>query len=325
MDRNLALEFVRVTEAAAIACSHWMGRGDKIKADQAAVDAMRSRFNVVDFDGEVVIGEGEKDEAPLLYIGEKVGTKKGMKVDIAVDPLECTTNLACGRPNAISVLAVGPKGTLLKAPGTYMDQLAVGPKAKGAIDIRKSIKTNLHNVAKALEKDIDDVTVIILDRPRHEKMIKEIRDTGARIRLIDHGTISAGVATAMDDSGIDVMMGIGGAPEAVITAAALKCIGGEIQTILKPHNDKFMKQAKEMKIDLDKVFTTDDLVKGDECMFVATGISDGPLLQGVVFQGHSIRTHSIVMRGKTGTIRFIEARHHAKKQDELQKENKKGD
>ena len=313
MDRNLALEFVRVTEAAAIACSRWMGKGDKIKADQAAVDAMRSRFNAVDFNGKVVIGEGEKDEAPLLYIGEKIGTKKGIEVDIAVDPLECTSNLAKGKPNAISVLAAGPKGCLLKAPGTYMDQLCVGPKAKGVIDIKADVKTNIKNVAKALRKDLDDITVIILDRPRHEKIIKEIRESGARIRLIEHGTVSAGVATALPDSGIDIMMGIGGAPEAVITAAALKCLGGDMQGILKPHNDKFMKQAKDMGIDINKVFALEDLAKGDKCMFVATGVSDGPLLKGVVFSGkESIITHSVVMRANTGTIRFIEAKHHTK-------------
>lgn len=312
MDRNLALEFVRVTEAAAIACSRWMGKGDKIKADKAAVDAMRSRFNAIDFNGEVVIGEGEKDEAPLLYIGEKVGTKKGIEVDIAVDPLECTSNLAKGKPNAISVLAAAPKGCLLKAPGTYMDQISVGAKAKGAIDITADVKTNLKNIAKALDKNIEDITVIILDRPRHEKTIKEIREAGARIRLIWHGTVSAGVAAALPDTGIDVMMGIGGAPEAVVTAAAIKCLGGDMQGILKPHDDKSKKQAIEMGIKEGQVFKLEDLVKGDKSMFIATGVSDGPLLKGVVFQEHGMTTHSIVMRCKTGTIRFIEARHHVK-------------
>ena len=315
MDRNLALEFVRVTEAAAIACARWMGKGDKNKADEAAVNEMRSRFNAVDFNGEVVIGEGEKDEAPLLYIGEKIGTKKGNKVDIAVDPLECTSNLANGKPNAISVLAAAPKGCLLKAPGTYMDQISVGAKAKGVIDINVSVKTNLKNIAKALDKNIEDVTVIILDRPRHEQIIKEIRETGARIRLIEHGTISAGVAAALPDTGIDVMIGVGGAPEAVITAAAIKCLGGDMQGVLKPHNEKTMQQAKEMGIKPNKVFKLDELVKGNQSMFVATGVSDGPLLKGVVFEDHTILTHSIVMRAKTGTIRFIEAKHHATNKD----------
>ncbi|MDP7180264.1 MAG: class II fructose-bisphosphatase [Candidatus Woesearchaeota archaeon] len=309
MDRNLALEFVRVTEAAAIACSKWMGKGDKISADKAAVDAMRSRFNSVDFDGEVVIGEGEKDEAPLLFIGEEIGTKKGIKVDIAVDPLECTSNLAKGKPNAISVLAAAPKGCLLKAPGTYMDQLCVGPQAKGVIDIKTDVKTNLTNVAKALDKEIGEVTVILLDRPRHEQLVKDIRDAGAKIRLIGHGTVSAGVAAALPDSGIDVMMGIGGAPEAVITAAALKSLGGDMQGILKPHDDKCIKQAEEMGISAEKVFGLEDLAKGDEVMFVATGISDGPLLKGIVVGCDDITTHSIVMRAKTGTIRHVEAKH----------------
>lgn len=313
MDRNLALEFVRVTEAAAIASSRLMGKGDKIKADQAAVDEMRSRFNVVEFSGEVVIGEGEKDEAPLLYIGEKVGIGKGMKVDVAVDPLECTDNLAKGKPNAISVLAVAPRGCLLKAPGTYMDQISVGPKAKGVIDITADVRTNLKKIAKALGKNIEDVTVIILDRPRHEQIIKEIREAGARIRLIEHGTVSAGVAVALPDTGIDVMMGVGGAPEAVITAAAIKCLGGDMQGILKPHNEKTTQQAKEMGIKEGQLFKLDNLVKGNECMFVATGVSDGPLLQGVVFEDHIIKTHSIVMRAKTGTIRFIETKHHTRR------------
>jgi fructose-1,6-bisphosphatase II len=310
MDKNLALEFVRITEAAAIACSQWMGKGDKNKADKAAVDAMRNRFNYVDFKGKVVIGEGEKDEAPMLYIGEELGTGEGPEMDIAVDPLECTDNLAKGKPNAISVLAAGPKGSLLNAPGSYMDQLAVGPEAKGVIDIKAPIKQNLNNIAKALKKDIDEITVIILDRPRHEQMIKEIRESGARIRMIDHGTVSAGIAAAVPDSGIDVMMGIGGAPEGVITAAALKCIGGEIQGLLKPHTDEFRQQAIDRGLDLNKVYKTDDLAKGNYLVFAATGVSDGPLLKGVVFTKYGELTHSLVMRSKSGTIRYLETHHH---------------
>src|SRR3989338_8937533 len=276
MERNLALELVRVTEAAAISCAPWMGKGDKNKADKAAVDAMRQRFNFVDFKGRVIIGEGEKDEAPMLFIGEELGTGNGPDMDIAVDPLECTSNLANGKPNAISVLAAGPKGSLLKAPGSYMDQLAVGPEAKGCIDINASVKDNLKRIAKALGKDVEDVTVAILDRPRHEEIIKQIRKAGSRVRLIDHGTISAGIAPAMPNSGIDVMMGIGGAPEGVITAAALKCVGGEIQGILKPHKEEFKRQAEERGLDLGKVYHTNDLAKGDNLVFAATGISDGP-------------------------------------------------
>jgi fructose-1,6-bisphosphatase II len=310
MDRNLALEFVRITEAAAISCAAWMGKGDKIKADQAAVDAMRKRFNYVDFKGRIVIGEGEKDEAPMLYIGEELGTGKGPEMDIAVDPLECTSNLANGKPNAISVLAAGPRGSLLNAPGSYMNQLAVGAGAKGAIDITAPIKENLKNIATALGKDIGDLTVIILERDRHNDMIKQIREAGSRIRLIEHGTISAGIACAIPDSGIDVMMGIGGAPEGVITAVALKCIGGDMQGILKPHKEEFRQQALERGLDLDKVYKIDDLAKGTNLVFAATGVSDGPLLKGVVFRKDCQLTHSLVMRSKSGTIRYIEAQHH---------------
>ena len=310
MERNLALEFVRITEAAAIACAHWMGKGDKIKADQAAVDAMRERFNYVDFKGRVVIGEGEKDEAPMLYVGEELGTGKGPEMDIAVDPLECTDNIAKGKPNAISVLAAGPKGSLLNAPGSYMDQLAVGPGAKGVIDIKAPIKKNLKNIAKALNKDIEDLTVIILERPRHNDVIKQIKEAGSRIRLIEHGTISAGIAPAIPDSGIDVMMGIGGAPEGVITAAALKGLGGDMQGILKPHNEEFKQQAISRGLELDKVYNADDLAKGSQLVFAATGVSDGPLLKGVVFTQYGYLTHSIVMRSKSGTVRYVETHHH---------------
>jgi fructose-1,6-bisphosphatase II len=310
MDRNLALEFARITEAAAISSARWMGKADKIKADKAAVDSMRKRFNYVDFKGRVVIGEGEKDEAPMLYVGEELGTGNGPEMDIAVDPLECTTNLAKGKPNAISVLAAGPKGSLLNAPGSYMDQLAVGPGAKGAIDIKASVKKNLRNIAKALKKDIDELTVIILERSRHEETIKQIRETGARIRLIEHGTISAGIAPAMPDSGIDVMMGIGGAPEGVITAVALRCMGGDIQGIIKPHKEEFKQQAIDRGLNLNKVYKINDLAKGDHLVFAATGVSDGPLLKGVVFTKYGQLTHSLVMRSKSGTIRYIETHHH---------------
>ena len=311
MDRNLALEFVRVTEAAAISCAHWLGKGDKNAADKAAVDAMRSRFNYIDFDGIVVIGEGEKDKAPMLYIGEKIGTGKGPKIDIAIDPLECTSNLANGKPNAISVLAAGERGSLLKAPGTYMDQISVGKKAAGSIDINASVKENIKNIASALNKDIKDITVIILDRPRHTEVINQIRETGARIRLIEHGTISAGIAPCIEESGIDVMLGIGGAPEAVITAAALKCLGGDMQAVLKPHEEKYKQQAFQMGIkDLDRVFHLSDLANGHNIMFAATGVSDSPLLKGVRFTSFGAVTHSVVMRAASGTVRWIEARHH---------------
>ncbi|MFC1800495.1 class II fructose-bisphosphatase [Nanoarchaeota archaeon] len=311
MDRNLALEFVRVTEAAAIAAAKLMGKGDKIAADQAAVDEMRSRFNVIDFKGEVVIGEGDKDEAPLLFIGEKIGSGSGPEVDIAVDPLECTSNLANGKPNAISVLAAGPKGSLLKAPGTYMDQISVGQAARGAININAPVKDNIKAVADALKKPIDEVTVIVLDRPRHKQLIEDIRKAGARINLIEHGTVSAGIAPCLEESPVDMMIGIGGAPEAVITAAAVKSMGGDIEAVLKPHNDQFKQQAVDMGFtDLERVFRIDDLAKGDKVMFAATGISTGPLLNGITFTSYGAITHSIVMRSKTGTIRHIETKHH---------------
>ena len=265
MDRNLALEFIRVTEAAAISSAKWYGKGDKNSADGAAVKSMRERFNHVECDGTIVIGEGEKDEAPMLFVGEKVGTGNGLKVDIAVDPLECTSNVAKGKPDSISVLAAGPKGTLRCFPGTYVDQIVVGPKAKGAIDITLSVKENLKNIAAALDKEISEITVVALDRDRHAKLIKEIRDSGARLRLIDNGTIVGGIAAAIHDTGLDVLMGTGGAPEAVITAAALKCTGGEIQAMLKPHDEKTTKDAAKMGYDdLERVYSTDDLAKGDE-------------------------------------------------------------
>ncbi|MFH1642273.1 MAG: class II fructose-bisphosphatase [Nanoarchaeota archaeon] len=313
MEKNLALEFVRITEAAAISASKHLGKGDKIKCDQAAVDAMRNRFNYVDFKGRVVIGEGEKDKAPMLFVGEKLGTGTGPEMDIAIDPLECTSNLAKGKPNSISVLAAGPKDSLLNAPGSYMDQIAVGPQAKGVIDITLGVKENLANIAKALGKNVKDLTVCLLERSRHDNLIKELRSVGSRVRLIEHGTISAGIAPALHNSGIDVMMGIGGAPEGVITAAALQCVGGDIQGILKPHNDIFINQAKERGIDLEKVYKIDDLAKGENLVFAATGISDGPLLKGVVFTKYGFLTHSIVMRAKSGTIRYIETHHHESK------------
>lgn len=310
MDRNIALEFVRVTEAAAIAASHWFGRGRKKKADGAAVEEMRARFNQIEFNGIVVIGEGEKDEAPMLFTDEKLGTGDGLAFDIAVDPLECTSNCANGRPNAISVLAAGPKGSLLRVPGTYMDQLAVGPEAKGCIDITKAPSWNLPRIAEALDKPVDDLVVAVLDRERHKELITQIREAGARVFLLDHGSVGAGIATAQPDSGIDVMWGQGGAPEAIITAAGLKCYGGDMQATLNPHEPKFKEDAKEMGLDLGKVYQLEDLAKGDNLVFVATGISDGPLLKGVVLTPWGALTHSIIMRSTSGTVRYIETHHH---------------
>ncbi|KYG65352.1 fructose 1,6-bisphosphatase [Bdellovibrio bacteriovorus] len=312
MDRNLALEFVRVTEAAALASATWVGRGEEKTADKAAVDAMRKAFDHIRMDGTVVIGEGERDEAPMLYIGEKVGhkTEDAPKLDIALDPLEGTTICATGGPGSISVIAVAEQGKFLHAPDTYMDKIACGPGAKGHIDIDKSATENIKAVAKALGKSVSEMTVVILNRPRHEKLIAEARATGARINLIGDGDVSAAVSTGWNDTGIDLLLGIGGAPEGVISAAAMQCLGGDFQGRLKFRNDEEKVRAKRMGVaDLEKKFTIDELASGP-VMFIATGVTDGSLLKGVRFMpGGQAKTHSIVMRSATGTIRNIEAHH----------------
>lgn len=312
MDRNLALEFVRITEAAALASAEWMGRGDEKAADKAAVDAMRKAFDSVNIDGTVVIGEGERDEAPMLYIGEKVGNKANSApaIDIALDPLEGTTICATGGVGSISVIAVAEHGNFLHAPDTYMDKIACGPGAKGVIDIDKTPTENIKRVAEALKKTVGDVTVVILNRPRHEKLIEEVRGTGARIHLIGDGDVSAAIATAWPDSGIDLLMGIGGAPEGVISAAAMQCLGGDFQGRLKFRSEEEKNRAKKMGVsDLEKKYTVDELAKGS-VMFVATGVTDGPFLKGVkTLPGRQAKTHSVVMRSATGTIRTIEAHH----------------
>lgn len=310
MNRNLALEFVRVTEMAAIASARLMGRGDEKAADQAAVDAMRSMLDSVDANAVVVIGEGERDEAPMLYIGEKVGTGLGPELELALDPLEGTTICARGGHNSISVMAVADKGNLLHAPDTYMNKIAVGPDCKGAIDIRLSPTENLKRIADRKKCRIQDLTAIILDRPRHQELIAEVRSTGCRIYLIGDGDVSAAIATATPDSGIDVLFGIGGAPEGVIAAAALRCMGGDFQGVLKPRNNDEIIRAKAMGIDdMNKVFYLEDLAKGN-VMFCATGVTDGSFLDGVLFKPWGCLTHSIVMRSETGTIRHIRAEHH---------------
>lgn len=310
MDRNLALEFVRVTEAAALASAKLMGRGDEKAADQAAVDAMRRALNWIPMAGTVVIGEGERDEAPMLYIGEKVGSGESPKVDIALDPLEGTTITATGGPNALSVIAVAEEGKFLHAPDTYMDKIAVGPAAKGAIDIRKSPSENLHRVADKLGRRVDEVTAIILDRPRHADLIKEVRKTGARIKLIRDGDVSAAIATCREDTGIDILLGIGGAPEGVIAAAALRCVGGDMQGVLKFRNAEEQSRAQRMGIrDFDRSYTIAELAEG-EVMFAATGVTSGDFLDGVRFFRGGASTHSVVMRSKTCTIRYIQATHH---------------
>jgi fructose-1,6-bisphosphatase class II len=310
MNRNLALEFIRVTEMAAISSARWMGRGDEKAADQAAVDAMRTMLDSVDCQATVVIGEGERDEAPMLYIGEKVGSGDGIELDIALDPLEGTTICARGGVNAISVIAIAEKGNLLNAPDTYMQKIAVGPEAAGMIDIRESATENLRRVAEAKKCRLQDLTAVILDRPRHEDLIQEVRESGARIQLIGDGDVSAAIATANPDSGVDILFGIGGAPEGVIAAAALRCIGGDFQGVLKPRNELEIERARKMGIpDITKIFSIDELAKGN-VMFAATGVTDGTFLDGVQFKSWGATTHSIVMRSQSGTIRHIRAEHH---------------
>jgi fructose-1,6-bisphosphatase II len=310
MDRNIALDFVRVTEDAAIAAAGWVGKGDKHKADDAAVKMMRSRFNNIDIDGKVVIGEGERDEAPMLYIGEKVGTGKGMKTDIAVDPLECTNSVAYGRPNAMSVLAAAPKNTLLHAPDTYMDKISVAKEAKGKVSIDEDVEYNLTNVAHALGKRVSEVTVMVLERERHEKLIKDIRKCDARINLITDGDVSGAIAPSIPDSGVDILMGIGAAPEGVLAASALSCLGGYMEARFKFRSDEEKKRAEKMGVKkLDSVMKIRDLVDTDTAIFAATGVTDGPFLKGVRFTKEGAVTHSIVTRSNTKTIRFIEGYH----------------
>ncbi len=309
-DRNLALDSVRVTEAAALASARLMGRGDERAADQAAVDAMRRALNVLDIDGTVVIGEGERDEAPMLYIGEKVGTGRGPEVDIALDPLEGTTITAKGGPNAISCIAMAPRGGFLHAPDTYMEKIAVGPGLpQGVVRLDDPPAENLRRLAEAKGVTVEDLVVLILDRPRHERLIREVREAGARIRLITDGDVAGVIATARPETGIDIYMGIGGAPEGVLAAAALRCIGGQFQGRLVFRNDEERARARRMGIeDPDRIYDIHELAGGD-VMFAATGVTDGTMLRGVRRIGTRVYTHSIVMRSKTGTVRIIEAEH----------------
>ena len=311
MDRNLALEFVRVTEAAAISAAKWIGRGDKHAADGAAVDAMRSRLNQIDFSGTVVIGEGKKDQAPMLYTGEKVGKGKNPIMDLAVDPLECTDSVAHGRYNAISVIAAGATNSLLHAPDTYMEKLAVGPEAKNVIDLDAPVKDTIKKVAQALGKDVREITVIAIDRERHINLINEIRQVGARVRLITDGDVAGGIAPSLPNSNIDILMGIGASAEAVLAAVAVKILGGEILCRFKPLKEIHLEEIKKAGIkNLNKIYNSEDLAKGKQLTFTATGIIEGPLLNGVEFQKNAIITHSLVIRGISGTVRYITAHHH---------------
>ena len=310
MDRNLALEFVRVTEAAALSAGRWVGRGDENSADAAAVESMRKAFDSMAIDATIRIGEGERDEAPMLYIGEKVGLGTGPKIDIACDPLEGTSITTSGGPEALAVIAAAEDGNFLHAPDTYMQKLAVGPEARGVIDIRESVTWNLQRIAKAKNKAVTDLVMVILDRPRHAEIIGEARQAGATIRLIGDGDVQAGISTAEELTGIDLMMGTGGAPEGVITAAALRCLGGDFQGILKWRSEEERGRASKMGItDFNKIYTIDELAKGN-VMFVATGVTNGSWLRGVRYTGQGATTHSIVMRSQTGTVREISTRHN---------------
>ncbi|HLF70414.1 MAG TPA: class II fructose-bisphosphatase [Actinomycetota bacterium] len=303
------MELVRVTEAAALAAGRWMGRGDKEGADQAAVDAMRTMISTVSMDGVVVIGEGEKDEAPMLYNGEHVGSGVAPKVDVAVDPIDGTGLTSRGQPGALSVIAIAESGSMFDpGPCVYMEKMATGPEAAGAIDMSVSIEENLHRVAEAKGADVEDITVIILDRDRHAGIIKEVREAGARIRLISDGDVAAAISAASADTGVDLLIGIGGTPEGVIAAAAIKCLGGTIHGRLWPRNEDERSRALAEGYDFDRILTTNDLVAGD-CFFAATGITDGELLRGVRYRGSGASTQSIVMRSHSGTIRTITSEH----------------
>jgi fructose-1,6-bisphosphatase II len=306
------MELVRVTEAAALSAGRWMGKGNKEMVDQAAVDAMRAAVDGVDMDGVVVIGEGEKDEAPMLYIGEHVGNGQAPEVDVAVDPVDGTRLLSLGLPGALAVVATAERSTMYSAPPGvfYMEKIAVGPSVRNVIDINAPVAVNLDRIARARDAHIDDLTVVILDRPRHQDIIRQIREVGARIRLISDGDVSAAIQAAMDEyTGVDVLMGMGGAPEAVLAAAALKCLGGEIQCKVWPRNKEEREKLKSEGIDLDQVLRTEDLVKGDDVSFAATGITSGELLDGVQYFGWGAHTSSVMMRTRSGTVRFIQAHH----------------
>lgn len=313
LERNLALELVRVTEAAALHAAKWMGRGDKEAADQAAVDAMRTALRYVDMDGVVVIGEGEKDQAPMLYIGERVGTGRAPKVDVAVDPIDGTNLTAKGLPNAITVVALAERGTMYYDPNImYMQKIAVGREAKGAIDINAPVKDNLLRIARFMERNVEEITVVVLDRPRHQELIQEIRAAGARIKLITDGDVAGAVMAALPgDTGVDVLMGIGGTPEAVLAACALKCLDGEMQCKLWPRSEEERARAlQSAHSDIDRVMTLNDLVKSDDVFFAATGITDGEFLGGVRYRSERADTHSIMMRAISGTLRRIDTNHN---------------
>lgn len=307
---DLSLPFVRVTESAAIAASAWIGRGEAKKADAAAVDEMRDRFNQIPFSGRVVIGEGAKDESAELYVGENIGKGRGKpQMDIAVDPLECTDSVANGRYNALSVLVAGPRGTLLSAPDTYMEKIAAGPEAAKVIDLDAPVRTNVKKAAKALGKDVREMTVMTLERDRHAALIAEVRSVGARVKLITDGDVAAGIATCIPESGVDLLMAVGGSAEAVLAGAAVKMLGGEFYARFKPKDDAHAALIREAGLSTKRVYSAEDMAKGKSLVFVATGVMDGPLLRGVRIAQGKITTHSMVIRGESRTIRYIEGQH----------------
>ena len=318
IERNMAMELVRVTEAAAMAAARYMGMGDKELVDQAAVDAMRFTLGAVSMNGVVVIGEGEKDEAPMLYIGESIGDGSMPEVDIAVDPIDGTTLLSKGLPGVISAIALSARGTMtVPRQVVYMNKIAVGPKAKDAIDINAPVEVNLQNIARAMEREVQDLTVIVLDRPRHEQLLAEIRAAGARVKLISDGDIVGGIQATLPESGVDVLMGIGGTPEGVLTAAAIRCTGGAIQAKPWPRNEDERQAAAKAGLDLGKVYTTEELVGGEDVFFAATGASTGELVRGVRFFGGGAQTQSLVMSSRSGTIRWIDAIHDFNRLDKV--------
>jgi fructose-1,6-bisphosphatase II len=312
-DRNLALELIRVTETAALAAAPWIGRGDKDGADGAAVKAMRSLINTVDMAGVVVIGEGEKDNAPMLHDGEEVGNGLGPKCDVAVDPIDGTSLTANGSNGAISVIAIAPRGTMFDPSGVfYMNKIVTGPEAADKIDITAPVKANLLAVAKAKNRSVGDLTVVVLNRPRHDQLVKDIRDAGARVKFIQDGDVAAAIEAARPNTSVDLLMGIGGTPEGVITAAAMICLGGVIQGLLRPKDDAEKQSAIAAGYKLDQVYTTKDLVNSEDVFMAATGITDGELLKGVKYSQFGAVSQSLVMRGKSRTIRFVETEHHLK-------------
>jgi fructose-1,6-bisphosphatase II len=309
VEKDLALDFARVAEAGALAAARWMGQGNNDRADEAAVEAMRRSLDEMDVDGTVVIGEGERDEAPMLYIGERLGTGTGPRVDVAVDPVEGTNLVARGQANALSVIAASSPGGLLHAPDTYMEKLIVGPAAAGKVSLEYPVQANLQIIADSLDRHVDDLTIVILDRPRHGELIEEVRRAGARIKLISDGDLSAAISVAVTGTGDDAVFGIGGAPEGVLSAVALRCLGGQMLARIRPRNDAEAERARQMGIDLDREYRTEDLASGDELIFAATGITEGDLFQGVHFFGGGARTHSLVMTFQTGRVSVLDTIH----------------